>query len=159
MNSKKIISGLLALTFVFGGAVLPNTAASKGAVISASAAEVFNYSDYEFTILADGTAEITNYKGSDAEIEVPSEVIGINGNAIKVTSIGQYALGRRSDIVKIVIPDGVTNIGDDAIVNCYGLEKIDIPNTVTNIGAGAFWGCKNLKNIVIPDVVTSIGNR
>ena len=85
MKSKKIISGLLALTFVLGGAAIPGTFVDNSVV--ASAAEVLTYGDYEYTINNDeGTVEITKYNGTDEVVEIPGE---INGAA--VTSIGEKA--------------------------------------------------------------------
>ena len=40
MNSKRIISGLLALSLVFGGALMPNGALKNIAAVSASAETV-----------------------------------------------------------------------------------------------------------------------
>ena len=47
MNNKKITAGLLALTFVFGGATVPDMAVNSSTVISASAerTEEFRYGD------------------------------------------------------------------------------------------------------------------
>ena len=48
MKSKKIISGLLALTFVFGGTALPNTVVNNSVVASASESEYFSYGEFMY---------------------------------------------------------------------------------------------------------------
>ena len=62
-----------------------------------------------------------------------------------------------SDMVDLVIPDGVTRIGARTLQGCSSLTSITIPDSVTSIGAGALQGCSNLTSVTIPDSVTSIG--
>ncbi len=38
--------------------------------------ETFTSGDYEYALLEDGTAEITDYTGRDAELIIPSELDG-----------------------------------------------------------------------------------
>jgi len=63
----------------------------------------------------------------------------------------------RSEIVKIVIENGVTSIGNEAFNGC-SLTSITIPNDVTSIGNRAFFGCSRLPSVIIPDSVTYIGS-
>lgn len=65
----------------------------------------------------------------------------------------------RSDILVVIIKDGVTNIGNSAFFGCSALSFVSIPNSVTTIGANAFFGCTSLPYIEIPNGVTSIGDR
>ena len=65
----------------------------------------------------------------------------------------------RSDILVVIIKDGVTNIGNSAFFDCSALSFVSIPNSVTTIGANAFYGCTSLPYIEIPNSVTSIGDR
>ncbi|WP_051588957.1 leucine-rich repeat domain-containing protein [Ruminococcus sp. NK3A76] len=147
---KKILSSVLALCMVFGtAAVLPEGAVSLGSDILASAV---TYGDYEYTVLDDGTVEISEYKGSDAEVTIPSTIDGK-----KVTSIGDFAFYVCESLKSITIPNSVTNIGEDAFYLCESLTSITIPNSVTSIGDYAFCGCKSLTSITIPNSVTSIG--
>ena len=63
----------------------------------------------------------------------------------------------RSNILKVIIEDGITSIGRDAFANCSSLTSITIPNSVTFIGDNAFSGCSGLTSITIPNSVTCIG--
>ena len=47
----------------------------------------------------------------------------------------------RSEIVKVIIENGVTSIGYEAFSGCSGLTSITIPNSVTSIGGWAFGDC------------------
>ena len=112
----------------------------------------YTYGDWTYKMLADGTAEIEEYKGSDTKVTIPAEIDGK-----KVTSIGDYTFWKCTSLTSITIPDSVTSIGEGAFGLCTSLTSITIPNSVTSIGEGAFGGCKSLKSITIPDSITSIG--
>ncbi len=74
-----------------------------------------------------------------------------------VTSIGDYAFSRSSNLKSVKIPNSVKSIGKRAFLFCNGLKSITIPNSITSIEEAAFNGCKNLTYIFIPSSVTSIG--
>ena len=132
--------------------------------------------DFEYEILSDGTAEITAYKGSAAELTIPSELDGYMVTSIgdrafygcesltdvvipdSVISIGEGVFYKCSSLTSVLIPDGVTSISDNLFCNCFNLTDITIPDNVVSIGDYAFATCSNLKNITIPDSVTSIGD-
>ena len=76
-----------------------------------------------------------------------------------VTSIGNEAFSECSSLSQITIPDSVTSIGSSAFSECSSLTQITIPKSVTSIGYGAFSMCSNLTQINIPDSVSSIGNN
>ena len=63
----------------------------------------------------------------------------------------------RTEIVKVIIENGVTSIGDEAIEECYNLTSIEIPNSVVSIGDRAIFGCFSLSILKIPGSVKSIG--
>ena len=89
----------------------------------------------------DKNIAITGCKGNNKNLIIPS-FININGEDIRVTSIGEYAFYGSSS-TSIYIPDSVTSIGEYAF---YGssLTSIYIPDSVTTVGSYAFQGCSSL---------------
>ncbi|MBQ7632187.1 MAG: leucine-rich repeat domain-containing protein [Paludibacteraceae bacterium] len=71
-----------------------------------------------------------------------------------VTTLIQYPRGKKG---AYIIPNSVTSIGDFALFKCTNLTAITIPNSVTSIGTYAFAGCTGLTSIELPNSVTSIG--
>ena len=56
--------------------------------------------DYDYTVLSDGTVEITYYKGTDANVVIPDTIDGRT-----VTSIGDSAFLMRTGITSVEIPE------------------------------------------------------
>ncbi|SEK73587.1 leucine-rich repeat protein [Ruminococcus albus] len=155
MNNKKIVAGLLALSFVFGGTALPNTVVNNSVVASASEedAEVLTYGDYKYILREDGTAEIVEGHFSADEVKIPGEI-----NGAVVTSIGEDAFDCNYFVYvkSVVIPDSVTEIKEGAFAYCRYLESITLSKNLKCIGSNAFFGCELLNSIDIPDSVTEI---
>ncbi|MBO5557301.1 leucine-rich repeat domain-containing protein [Ruminococcus sp.] len=149
MKNKRLVAGLLALTFVFGGAALPTGVVSNNTVISASAEEL-TYGNFTYTMLEDGTIEISKYTGSETAVEIPSEIDGV-----AVTSIGDYSF-INCIFTSVVIPDSITNIGKEAFRGCNKLIEVTIPNSVETLGEHAFSGCVALESVVISKNLTAI---
>ena len=61
-----------------------------------------------------------------------------------------------SNVVTVILPDGIERINNHMFRNCSSLENITIPDSVTSIGQNAFVRCSNLRSIEIPSSVTSI---
>ena len=62
-----------------------------------------------------------------------------------ITEIGEFAFAR-SNLSKIVIPEGVNSIGYGAFYHCDDLRYVEIPSTVTDIAPMAFASTKWLDN-------------
>lgn len=143
--------------------------------------------DYEYQVLADGTAEIIGLMNRSLEsVDIPVELAGI-----PVSSIGDYAFQGCTKLSTVSIPDSVTSIGANPFVGTsaqinisldqpalaimddvlfakadkrlvyYPINKANteytIPYGIQAIGDSAFAGCKNLGIVDIPNTVTSIG--
>ena len=106
--------------------------------------------DMEYSILDDGTIEITKYNGKGGNVVIPSSIEGK-----KVTSIGKNAFRGCKKLTTIIIPDSVKNINENAFVGCNKLTSITIPDSATSIGRAAFYDCLNLISITIPNSITS----
>ena len=121
-------------------------------VICAVCAGAETYGDFEYSVLGDGTVEITGYNGSAEKVDIPKTIDGKT-----VTKIGVSAFEDCTNFKSITIPDSVTEIGWNAFSGCKRLISITIPDSVTWIGSCAFQDCARLTSITLPDGVTSIG--
>ena len=100
---------------------------------------------YEYSVLEDGTIEITDYYGSENDLMIPSEIDGYT-----VTRIG-YDAFYNEDFTNVSIPDTVTEIGPYAFQNCSYLTSIVIPDSVNKIEYQAFEYCYELSEITLPE--------
>jgi len=176
MREKRIIAGLLAMSFVFGGAVLPCAAESNSIVVEPTAYMVAGNITYEE--LDDGTIEIRHvvYGTEEKDFVIPKEIDGkvvsrigefafqsdsITSISIPdtVTSIGKYAFNDCRDLKEIVIPDSVTYIGICAFGDCFSLEKVHLSENLKTLENFVFQNCNSLKEINFPASVNSIGAR
>ena len=113
-------------------------------VLCAVCAGAETYGDLEYSVLDDGTVEITDYNGIAKTVDIPEK---INGKS--VTSIGNCAFRYCTSLKSITIPNSVMEIGSSAFSGCSSLTSITIPNSVTNIGDSTFWGCSSLTAIYV----------
>ena len=123
------------------------------AAAGASGEEYFVRGDYEYILLDDGTAEITQYNGTDTAVVIPETLDGHT-----VTSIGDYMFASHiGSIVSVCLPDTVTAIGTEAFSGCSDLAEITLPGGLTSIGKHAFSGCRSLTKLTLPDSLIMIG--
>lgn len=143
------------------------------AVVPVRAKEV-RFGEYNYSVLNDGTAELTLYRGTETTLTIPSAINGYTVTSIgsntfsytrlhhvkipnSVTNIGERAFSDNSSLASIILSDSLTSIGSSAFACCEKLASITLPGSVTHIGNSAFYECKNLTSIAIPDSVSSIG--
>ena len=155
MINKKIIASALALTitvstFTFAISLGDTKTLGVSSIMANAVAETSG--DYTYTILDDGTAEITKYTGKEQDLVILSTIDGIT-----VTSIGKNAFQKCSTLKSVTVPNGVTIIAENSFKSCQNLENVSLPNSVVSIGGYAFSSCLNLKSINIPNSVKSIG--
>ncbi len=156
------------ISLVMSVIVLCSVFVSSG--LSASA----ETTDYSYTVLSDGTIEITGYDGDKTELDIPSAIDGY-----KVSSIGSSAFDNKmiksviipdtvnniadsafatNRLVSVSIPDSVTILGEFVFYNCPYLTDVSIPESITSLSAGLFSGCSSLNNVTIPESVTAISD-
>ena len=126
--------------------------------------QVWNEDNLTWTLYADGKLTISG-TGAMKDYNAAENLSPayMNSDVKKVviedgvTSIGELAFFKCSNLTNITIPDSVTCIEYAAFHGCSSLSSITIPNSVTSIGVYAFVICSSLTSITIPDGVTSIG--
>ena len=96
------------------------------------AGAILTYGDYNYTVLDDGTVEITNYIGDDSMVTMPTY---INGKV--VSSVGSYAFGESLTSVKL--PEKLSIVKECAFANCTYLVSVAIPKSVKKIEFSAFY--------------------
>ena len=145
-----VILSALMMTSAFSA--LPVSAAEVESNTSAvSSDENFISGDYEYTLLDDGTIEISKYVGNDSDVTIPDEIDGK-----KVTSIGKGAFENNISIKNIEMSNNILSIYDGAYYNCQSLETIKLSNSLTEILVGAFGNCLSLKRIDLPDSLSYV---
>lgn len=77
--------------------------------------------DFSYTVLDDGTAEITRYNGSAAHVAIPSEIDGY-----RVTSIDLGGIYSKFYFTSMEIPDSVTSISEGTFRKSLTLEEITV---------------------------------
>lgn len=176
MRKTKKFAAILLLALILSSSfsVLPVSAATfvnDTAVVSSD--ESLISGDYEYSVLADGTVEITQYLGSDTNVIVPENIAGRTVSKITyafsecsfiknivipngVTEIGSYTFRECTSLHSIKIPDSVKIIGYYTFENCVSLSEITLPKQLKEIGTAVFKNCSSLKKVVIPDTVTTI---
>ena len=140
---RKLFALLLAL------ALLP-------AFASALSPEKRTCGAFEYVLLEDGTAEITGYTGTGADMTIPAEVDGYS-----VTRIGDMAFYDREDLSgKLTIPEGIVRIGDSAFFNCQFSGELALPDSLEVISEGAFCWCMCLTgSLKLPESLREIGEN
>lgn len=88
-------------------------------------------SEADFTVSEDanGYLTITGYKGSNADVVIPSS---IGGKTVRY--IGDSAFSGNTSLKSVIIPEGITYIGTYAFKDCTSLENISVPNSVKSVG-------------------------
>ena len=104
----------------------------------------------------------TGSNGDSSAFVIENNVLvkynGRSRNVIIPEDLGITAIGRafgNSNIVSVVIPNGVTRIGPSAFSQCLKLTNVQLPDGLITIGDSAFAACP-LSRIKIPASVTSI---
>jgi hypothetical protein len=132
---KKLLAVVLAVSLFF-----PVVSSAK---ISVSAAVSGNFT---YTIHADPLfgeyAEITQYSGSDAFVEIPA-VLG--GKPVREIGIDAFLLS--VSMTRVYIPDSVVSIKMNAYKNCTELTAVTFPASVETIDFNAFRGCSKLAKV------------
>ena len=141
-----VLSGIMAFS-TFAVAV-PTTASAAESQESVSA----TYGDFEYTLEDDYTCTITGYKGSAANVTIPSTIYGY-----KVCKIGYESFEDNNNIRSVTIPKYVEIIDNGAFKGCHSLNSVTFPSGLKTINNGAFSNT-NIKKVTLPNTVTVISD-
>ena len=108
---------------------------------------------YNYTTLADGTIEITAYKGKRRYLTIPEEIDGKT-----VSSIGENAFAGNSRLKEVIFPTGLVYIKESAFSGVKNMRKITFTGSnLAEIQLKGFYECKALRSLELPDSVAVIG--
>ena len=103
-----------------------------------------------------GNVPTSEYAGKIGEIQTGQEIMfSADGKCYvrdlvipsNVTSIGNYAFQRCTNLTSVIISNSVTSIGNYAFADCTNLKSITISNSVISISDNAFQGSLNITDI------------
>ncbi len=80
--------------------------------------------DWTYSV-SDGSAMITAYNGTDADVTVPSTIDGI-----PVVTVAGYAFYDNQTIRRLTFSEGIRTLKSVAVYNCPNLAEIVLPSTV-----------------------------
>ena len=126
---SKILSVTLAATMLLG-TIWTGTAL---------AAETRVEGDYTYTVLDDGTAQITRYSGTASELTVPATLGGAD-----VSSIGFRAFENNDDVKRVIFPDTLRTVGEYAFPAVTCSKRLifrPVSPRLTNSPLSAVWRC------------------
>ena len=144
-----ILSAFMTVSAFSALSVSAATVDSNAPVVSADDNLVSG--DFKYSVLDDGTVEISKYVGNDSDVTIPDEI-----DEKKVTSIGKGAFENNISIKNIEMSNNILSIYDGAYYNCQSLETIKLSNSLTEILVGAFGNCLSLKRIDLPDSLSYV---
>ncbi len=133
-------------------------------------ADAIDSGDFSYTVLSDGTAQITAYRGGESEVVVPETIDGI-----KVTEIGNNLFYNNKTLTSITLPSGIRRLGEGSFYNTSNLKEIYFEGDVASwcsmaiypdsaspfvYGGGKLYiDGQFVENLVVPEGVTYIGSR
>ena len=75
-----------------------------------------------------------------------------------ITSIGDYAFYKKTNLGLTELPDSITSIGYDGFYQCTNLALTKLSANLETIGAYAFYGCSNMALTELPDNIKVINS-
>ena len=107
--------------------------------------EKLSNTEWEYTLLSDGTAILMKYIGTESSVTV-TEVDGYT-----VSAVGANVLDSGSAVQELNLPETVVSISNYAFENAGNLQKISIPSSVKMIGSYAFRNSGIKEVVFAPD--------
>lgn len=116
----------------------------------------WSYENGTLTLVGEG--EMTNFREPDMAPWYPlrSEITRVvipNG----VNSIGSLAFYECKRLKTVIFPDSMRTVGSYAFAACEGLEVLHLGAGLQTIGAAAFYGCLSLGQLTLPYGLQTLG--
>ena len=109
--------------------------------------KTFASGDYEYTVQEDGTAWISTYTGSEAQLTLPTELDGY-----QVSGVWAEAFGTNDTLQALIVPGQIKSIGDKAFNGCGKLQSVTLEEGVESIGNEAFF-LSSISEVNLPDSI------
>lgn len=123
-----------------------------------------DYHGLTFTLLDDGTYEVSGKNYDKSDLVVPEKY-----NGKDVTRITEKAFANNKTIKTVKILQNVTFIGEEAFSGCTSLQKVHLSANLTSLEDKTFYGCTSLESVVtlenatgyvlLPRTLETIGNE
>lgn len=90
--------------------------------------------------------------------EICSEIVAVvidDG----VLNIGDFSFYSCEELISVTMPESLTEIGNHAFRDCTKMTRIALPDGIIKIGDSAFYGCVELTSVELPDNLAEIGDH
>lgn len=109
--------------------------------------------DYGY-IVVENEVKITNYYGTDTDLQIPSDLGGY-----KVTYIGENAFKGNSSLNFVSLPDTIYKVENSAFEGCSNLSSVVFGSGTKWVATRAFAECPKLVEIQLPKNIKILGSE
>ena len=117
-----------------------------------------DYLLFEVSSASEKTCRLIGVKQKTTLVRVPS-IAHIDGQAYRVTEIGERAFQNNNTIETLVVEEGVESIGRYAVNTCLSLTRVSLPSTLAHIQKAAFAYCEVLEEVHLGEGVAFIDDH
>ncbi len=147
---KKLLALMVVSVMIVSMCVIPTSAVETQNAVALSVEAQNPATEFAYTVLQDGTVEISGYTGTSSRVVIPSTIDGRS-----VSYIGNSAFFNNRYISDVTIPCTVTSIGNFAFGYCSALKNIQIPSSVKSVSQNAFSNSDNVSISCIRNTTVS----
>ena len=95
---------------------------------------------------------VIKYTGKAETVVIPAKYQGQ-----PVTAIGAEAFAYRTELKRLLLPEGIERIEMEAFLGCSALESVELPQSCTYIENGAFILCDKIQSVKLPGRIQKLG--
>ncbi len=95
---------------------------------------------------------VIKYTGKAETVVIPAKYQGQ-----PVTAIGAEAFAYRTELKRLLLPEGIERIEMGAFLGCSALESVELPQSCTYIENGAFILCDKIQSVKLPGRIQKLG--